>query len=464
MAVTQIISRSFACDGPASAEQAPLTHAQAYMLRTIEALVGVNNINVTLRVDLPASVSVDFVAARVQAVIEAYSAFRTIFPRDEGGVPYQKLVHSGSFELSVLPANDRTVDEEVRSCLLAFLAEPFRLEDSLPFRCGVITKDGAPAVLAMACSHLILDRWSLALVRKGLELFFADNNASTLPGVQDWSPIDQGRYEQSDAVKERTKSRLRYWSDTLKLFPRKLLQLDVERPVSPGHWRNVTIQSPAIQCALVVLGERHTIPSGTILLAAFGAAITHYLGLDVFAGEVMFSNRIEHITQSAVGQYAQPTPLVLNTTGQDFGALLTQLQARLLRSFGNASVPPRETEAVFDELDAKRITACFNIDHPPLSGEQQRLSVEHLQAALQARRMQNIVEDPNQWDYDWSQIYVESHSQRDILLRMDTRLIPVADARAMLSGVETLLAELTMTESSAIGTLVERLCPRKADG
>jgi hypothetical protein len=462
LTIKEVISRSFCCDEPASAEQAPLTNAQAYMLRTINALVGINNINVTLRVDLPASVSVDFVASRVQAVVEAYSAFRTIFPSDERGVPYQKLVHSGSFQISVLPATDRTVDEEVRACLHSFLAEPFRLADELPIRCGVITKDGTPAVLAMAFSHLILDRWSLALVRTGLESFFADNNATNLPGVKDWSPIDQGKYEQSDAVKDRTKSRLRYWSDTLKLFPPEMLQFNVERPSSHGHWRNVTIQSSAIQHALMVLGKRHNIPSGTILLAAFAVAITHYLNIKTFAAEVMFSNRIDHITQSAVGQYAQPTPVVMDVSGHDFGALLTQLQARLLRAFGNASVPPHEAEVIFDEVGAKRITACLNIDHPAHSTELQDSSADQLQAALRDARRQNIIEDVNQWDYDWSRIYVESHSPRHILLRMDSRLIPVADAHQMLIGVEAVLVELAMSGSSSIGSMTERFCPQKA--
>jgi hypothetical protein len=339
MAVVDAISRSFRCPVPASADRAPLANAQAYMLRTIEALVGVNTINVTLRVDISPSATAEFVAARVQAVIEAYSAFRTIFPRDERGIHYQQLLHEGTFQMSVISTDDRSVDEEVRACLGSFLSEPFQLEDTLPFRCGLITKGGTSAVLAMAFSHLILDRWSLLLVRKGLQAYF-DDNASTLPGVQDWSTIDQGNYEQSAAVKERTKSRLTYWRDTLNQFPLEMLQFDVARPASRGHWHNITIQSSAIHVALVVLGKKHNIPIGTVLLSAFAAGLSHYFNLEVFAAETMFSNRIDHIRQSAVGQYAQTTPVVMDIGGDDFSAFLMQLQGRLLRSYGNASVPP----------------------------------------------------------------------------------------------------------------------------
>lgn len=461
VALVDVISRSFQCPPSAKADRAPLANAQIYMLRTIEALVGINNINVTLRVDLSRQTTAEHVAARVQAVIEAYPAFRTLFPRDDNGVHYQQLAHEGTFEMAIISADERSVDEEVRACLDAFLADPFRIEDTLPFRCGLITKDGVPAVLAMAFSHLILDRWSLLLVRRGLQAYFDDDNANTLPGVQEWSPIDQGNLEQSEAVRSRVNARLAYWRDTLAQFPPEMLQVDVSRPSTPGHWRNIAIQSGAIHAALVILSKKYNIPSGTILLGVFASAFSQYFGLKIFAAESMFSNRVDHISQTAVGQYAQTTPFVIEMGGDDFGIFLTQLQGRLLRSYGNASVPPGQTEEIFDAIGAQRIAACFNIDHSAHSAEFQDLSAEQLRAKLDAAPKRNIVEDMKKWDYDWSRIYIESHSPRDILMRVDTRLIPLAAVHEILAGIEALLVDLAATGSTSFWPVAARVCPRR---
>lgn len=461
MALIEVIERQFRCAQSLSKERAPLSNAQVFMLKRIEALVGVNNINVTVRVDLPSTATVDTVVSKIQAMVEAHSAFRTLFPLDENGVRYQQPVLDGTLEISVISAVERTVDDEARACLSAFLADPFEIDDHLPIRSGVITKDGVPVVLAMAFSHLILDRWSLRLVREALSSYMADSDVTILPGIEDWSPVDQGRVEQSDTFIGLEKTRLLYWKNTLELFPPCMLQFDVERPLFNGAWRNVRMQSSALHHAMTVLSRQYEIPTGTILISAFAVTLANYFDIDVFAAEVMFSNRVERVAQGAIGQYAQTTPVAMEIRKSDFGTLLKQLQVRLLRAYQSANVPPNDVDIILADLGAKRINAAFNIDHSADSASLNNSTTEQLLASLENARAHGVMTDENQWDYDWNTVYVESHSARDVLLRFDTRVIPVDQAQDILIKIEATIVEMAVSGPLSIWPVIDKIYPRR---
>ncbi|HEU4559242.1 MAG TPA: condensation domain-containing protein, partial [Longimicrobium sp.] len=299
-------------------------------------------------------------------IVRRHEALRTVFPEVDGS-PAQAIAPFGGFtlpveDLSGLSEPDR--EAAVRRRADEEAARPFDLSAGPLFRAALLRLDAEDHVLLLGMHHILVDQWSLGVLRRELSTLYAahrEDRESPLSAL----PVQYADYAvwQREQLRGEVLDRhLAYWTERLAGAP-ELLELPTDRPrpavqTYRGALEGITL-SGELLARLEALGRGEGATPFMTLLAAFQVLLSKYAGSeDVVVGSPI-SGRTRREVEELIGLFLNTLVLRSNLSGDpSFREVLRRVREMTLGAFEHQEIP---FERLVTELQPGR-----SLSHSPL--------------------------------------------------------------------------------------------------
>ena len=333
--------------------------SRLWLVEHIDPVPGNYNISEVYRIRGP--LNAEALEAALDALVSRHEVLRTRLVTFDG-VPRQVIDPHQSFELKRLElrgcpddAREPAVDEFIRG----ITSGGFDLSADCMLRAGLARVGPQESVLAITLHHIASDGWSLSVLDRELEAFYAAFDRG-LPGELRPLPLQYSDYSEwqrgwlSGAVLE---GQLGYWREQLAgLLP---LQLPVDR-ARPAHlsYRGA-IERFTLPAELVTrFRARARECNATLymaLLAAFQVLLMRYTGQDDIAVGSPIAGRNRTELEGLIGFFVNTMVMRGDLSGNpDFPELLTRTRKRALDAYAHQDLP---FEKLVEELKPERDTS-----------------------------------------------------------------------------------------------------------
>nr|BFE61659.1 hypothetical protein GCM10020063_061850 [Dactylosporangium thailandense] len=270
-------------------------------------------------------------------IMRRYPPARTRLRFTAGGRPLQSVADRGTIGLDVYDCPD---DADPEAFVIALdardRARPFDFVEEWPVRMAVVRHRGAPTHLSTVMPHLVTDGL-------GGRLFLAEvagrANADPDTGLP---PLEQARWQASDAGQRQNAKALRHWERTIARLPAK------PAPAA-GRFLRGELRTTALPLAVHVLSERADVDSSQVLMALLAQALP---GDGPAVLRPMVSNRFRRGFERVVAMVAQRGICAADVAGEPFAEALRRVGVAAMAAYKYAYVDPDAVAALYERAGA----------------------------------------------------------------------------------------------------------------
>ncbi|HKS43673.1 MAG TPA: amino acid adenylation domain-containing protein, partial [Amycolatopsis sp.] len=295
---------------------------------------------------------VSALAAAFRDVAGRHQILRTVFPKDDAGLPRQLVLDgpAGEPELRTSPAG--ALD----------LTTGFDLAAELPWRLELRRESASAHLLVVLAHHIAMDGWSKGVLARDLATAYAarrDGRAPRWapPPVQYadyaiWQREMLGEPDDPDSVLSR---QLAHWRDVLAGLPDQLdLPADRNRP-AVSSFRGAAVPfaiEPRVHAGLLDVAEHGNATLFMVVQAALAVLLTRLgAGTDVPIGTAV-AGRTDDALDDLVGFFVNTLVLRTDVSGDpSFAELVARVRETDLAAYTHQDVP---FERLVDELNPPR--------------------------------------------------------------------------------------------------------------
>jgi Condensation domain len=292
---------------------APLSYGQLYSWREIETYPQdwLREANLSTIWSLR-GISPDRVSAALRRLVDRHESLRTTYHL-RAGDPLQRVHPAAAPPIEHVNRTITGHDDWKRAAdeLAQLAGAPFPMTGDVGWRGVLGSSGGAPMLLALSFSHLILDIWSVQNLEAQFQELVADLNATAPPAPtprelahQQPRPYDGGE---------------RYWRRVLHNDP--MHQLPSLAAGAKQHRIQATLHSPRLAWLAEQAAKRLGVTTPAVLMALVAAGLSRHLDLDRVTISLMASNRFTPQLRHVVGTMNQLIPVAATV---DHGSSLAE--------------------------------------------------------------------------------------------------------------------------------------------
>ncbi|WP_426511624.1 condensation domain-containing protein [Dactylosporangium sp. McL0621] len=362
------------------------------------------------------------VEAELRWIMRRYQPMRTRL-RNAGGRPLQSVADRGTVGLDVYDCPDGDDPEAFVAALDARdRARPFDLVEEWPIRMGVVRHRGAPSHLSTVMPHLVTDGL-------GGRIFLAEVAArADAPAETGTPPLEQARWQASEAGRRQNASALRHWERTIARLPRAAA-------VDSGPHLRGEFRSTALPLAVHALAERADADSSQVLMTLLAQALP---GDGPAVLRPMVSNRFRRGFERVVAMVAQRGLCAVDVR-VPFAEALRRVGGAAMSAYKYAYLDPDAVAAAFARAGADPDAGLWCNDRRVASRQGFAgpvPSAETVRAAPPGSFRWTVAQDD-----PFDPLSVDIDDEGDGLLLTvftDAARLPAAAAEALVRRVETL--------------------------
>ena len=306
--------------------------------------------NMPIALRLTGELDREALAAALIDLVGRHESLRTVFPENEDGTPYQRVLETSDVQLDLHLPTVEVSEDELPAALAEVTAQGFDLRAELPLRARLFVLAEDVHVLVMLLHHIAGDGWSMEPLTRDMATAYAARREGRLP---QWSalPVQYADYalwqqellgEESDPESLLSRQ-VSFWTKTLAGLPEQLeLPFDRPRPAM-ASFRGETIHFEIDAELHHGIGELAR-ESGTTLFMVIQAALAVLLsrlgaGTDIPIGTPI-AGRTDEALDNLVGFFINTLVLRTDLTGNPtFTQLLDQVRNTALDAFTHQDVP-----------------------------------------------------------------------------------------------------------------------------
>ena len=273
--------------------------------------------------------------------------------------------------------------------------------------------------------------------------------ARTSTPVPEMQPIQQARWQQSEAGQRQNRMAVRYWENLLRTIPSRRLS-GTGDPQVPRHWQ-ANLDSPAFLLALQTICERKRIESAPVLLGLFAVALARLNGVNPVVTRAIVSNRFRKGMADVVCMLSQNGLVSLDVADTSVDEAISRAQRGAMTAYKYAYFDPEEVAALIAEVTAERAPefniGCYFNDRRNAHREMPTgptPTPEAIDGPRSPRRRSRWV---RKQDNPVERMFIHIDDVPDMIrltLDIDTHFVSPADAEALLRGMETAAVEAAL--------------------
>lgn len=381
--------------------------------------------------------TVESVAGELSWLVSRYQTMRTLLRFDAAGRPLQAVSAAGEIALEIYDAADGDPAALADAVHAKYEFTPFDYTGEWPVRMAVVRQHGELTHMAVAMCHMVADgAGSMVMLREVL--------ARPTTPVEGAQPLEQARWQRSEAGQRQNRKAVRYWENLLRTIPARRLGGDGDEQV-PRHWQG-QLTSPALLLAVRSICDQTRADSSPVLLAMFAVALARINGINPVVTRVIVSNRFRAGLSDVVCMLAQNGLVSLDVADISIDEAILRAQRGAMTAYKYAYFDAEEVAALIARVTEERapdfnIGSFFNdrrVAHRDVgSGAATPWQIE---AALPETAFAWIRKQHNPVE----RMFVHIDDVPDVVritLDIDTAFVSPAEAEALLRGVEAVAVE-----------------------
>jgi hypothetical protein len=385
-----------------------------------------------------------------------HQSLRTRLSFGPDGQPRQVVSGAGEVALEIVDVTDGGNPGVVADAVWArYYNREFDYSDEWPIRMAAVRHAGALTHLVALCCHLATDGIGADLLRTDM----SNVDRMPVPPVTAMQPLDQARWQRSQAGKQQNDAALRYVEGLLR-------SISARRFHEPGEkreprYREIAFSSPAAHLAALRIAERLGVSSSTVLLAAFALALARVTGINPVAAQVLVNNRFRPGLTESVSTMTHAGLCVIDVEGLTLDQAVGRAWGALLRAYKNAYYDPDQMLALVDRIGRERGVeidrACFFNDRRAYRPAEAPGAHE----VVAARRLTTLRWVPPR-DVPSERFFFHINDVPDtvdVRLSVDAHHVPPADAEEFLRRMEAVVIDAALAPVGGSGARGRRVAP-----
>ncbi|WP_241494300.1 non-ribosomal peptide synthetase [Pseudomonas asplenii] len=302
-------------------------------------------------------VNVDALRAALQALIKKHPSLRTSFHANDNGKPESVIHETVDADLTVLDN-----PEAPEQCLDSFIWQPFDLGCAPLLKAVVIRTDDETCLMALVIHHIVADGWSLGILHKDLQRFYAaalTSQALPTNGYIDFSSFVAA--EKAWIASEAGIGSRHFWKTQLHDLAQIELPMANPRPAIAnfrGKHIDLTLPLGLVQ-SLEALAKQYDSSLYMVLGAALKVLLHRYSGqTDIVFGTPVANRPVEEL-ENVLGLFVNTVVLRTRIPSQaSFTTILKAFRDTTLLALEHQRMP---FEQVVEDLNPER-----SLSHNPL--------------------------------------------------------------------------------------------------
>lgn len=411
-------------------------------------------------VPLPAGTTVEQLADMLRRMMSRHQSLRTRLRFDEAGHPRQVVSASGEVALAVVDAVDGDAADVADTIRERYHVTDFDHERDWPVRMAVVQRDGAPAYLVVAYSHLAIDA-------HGIEALMIDLNTVAGGPVTAVQPLDLARQQRTPVAQRQSRASVRYWERLLRTLPAPKPEGAAKDPRTPRYWQ-LAYTSPAADRAVLAVAARTGAHPGSVRLAAFAVALGRVTGERTVVVQTLVHNRFRPGFTGSVSALAQPGLCVIDVGNTTFDEVVGRAWQATTRAAKHAYYDPEELAEMVAALGRERgpgwrDISCFYNDrrrNVPLTTDRVPNRADVL--AVLPRTTMRWAHRFDSYDRGVVVHVNDVPEVLDCLLCVDTHRIGPARLVALARGIESAVVAAALDPAAPTGVRTDPAVPTSA--
>ncbi|MEM9292774.1 MAG: amino acid adenylation domain-containing protein [Acidobacteriota bacterium] len=360
-------------------QPAPLSYAQERLWFLQQLQPTSTAYNEPMALEVKGELEVHALEQAFSRVVERHETLRTRFPRRDG-LPVQEVVAAEAVHLPVVDLGGLPADlaaAEVQRLASAQTSAPFDLSRDALLRLAVVRIAPRHHRLTATLHHLVVDGWSLGILRQELSAAYASviaGDSGTAEQTVALAPlpvqyVDFAAWQRQVLDEPEMERLLAYWRQRLEGSERLEIPTDRPRPALEtyrGERFTHTLEGADVE-ALRHLAREHGTTLFVFLLAAFAEVLGRWSGRrDLLLGTLLAGRRRPEV-EGLVGFFINTLALRLQRpeAGAPVAELLRGLRETVLEDFDRQDLPfERLVEALAPRRDLSRhplFGVCFQL-------------------------------------------------------------------------------------------------------
>ncbi|MFL6143971.1 MAG: condensation domain-containing protein [Labedaea sp.] len=398
------------------------------------------------------------VEAMLRFLMCRHQSLRTRISFGADGQPHQVVSSAGEVPLEIVDVAEDADPQVVAGAVWnRYYSREFDYSGEWPIRMAAVRHRGALTHMVALCCHLATDGVGADLLR----LDMSKVDTATMPPVTAMQPLDQARWQRSQAGRQQNHAALRYVEGMLRT-------ISARRFPEPGEkreprYREINFSSPAAHLAALRSAERLGVRSSTVLLAAFAMALAQVTGINPVAVQVLVNNRFRPGLTDSVSTLSHAGLCVIDIDGLSFEQAVPRAWRALLRAYKNAYYDPDQMLALVDRIGRER---GVEIDRDCFFNDRRAYRIEapgpiDERDVRAARRLTTLRWVPPR-DVPCERFFFHVNDVPDTIdvrLSMDAHHVPAADAEEFLLRMEALVIDAALAPAGDSGARGRRAAP-----
>jgi hypothetical protein len=437
----------------------PLSWAQAACWRLFSAAVNFRPISFFVKVPARRNLDKESAVACIAQLVEQNPTLRTRILIDAESVNYQEILQSGTIPVHIVEISEWKAQPAEIWTSLAEVNKAYLVEGL------IVIRHGSVRLISMRMNHVITDEWGKELLRAQLNAMLDDGGrgSDTHEGK---SSLDLANFELSRAGETAGRQAIDFAVAQLMAAPQTMFPHFPLRAERPRYWNLMLSSKPLLGAIKRIARQRKTTPSIPII-AAFAAIMATRSQLQDAFIYVNSSNRSARAWRDFSGLIVQDVALrVPIRRSSSFGHLVDSIRAPVINAYRYGRFDPKEFQQQTAQIELNRgirldkipYSTTINVRHDSYEAFP-KLAKELSSSERTATGTSRILRRPRMEETNTS-FYVSANisiSQVVLFVKVDTAAVSLAEAEAIMHGIETLLCELELADFPVCDISV--MCP-----